>query len=200
VVDLPGILRSGREIPALKTAQQQRFRIAAWRVGAGALAGLGLVSLLVVLAVLLLVSPGVAGTLTALGLVAVPLVLAAIIWRKAARLRSDQQTALDQAWSLAARDALEQRGEELSAADLARVMHIGEYQAEQLLAQLQLHDFIRTRVTDGGDLVYSAGALKPRMRIDAASNQGEAAEQLLSSETEQSAAPRRTQTDSSEEQ
>ena len=192
VIDAPGIVRSGREIPALKAAQHQRFRIAAWRVGAGALAGLSMISLLVVLTVLLLVSPGVAGTLTALSLVAVPVVLAAVLWSKAARRRAEQQTALDEAWSLAARDALEQRGEELSAADLARIMHLRDDEAEQLLADLSLNDHVRSRVTDGGDVLYSAGALKPRMRIDADTHRGQAAEQPPGDETDESSASMRT--------
>ena len=65
----------------------------------------------------------------------------------------------------------------MRAADLGRIMHLEESQAERLLALLNVEDFLRRRVTDDGDLVYSAQ--QPRLRVDAGSSEAAADRQEL---------------------
>lgn len=186
-VDDPDVVRSGREIKLLSSAQQARRRSAAWRVGAGLVAGFAALSLAVSLVVWLIASPGVLGALGLLVMLAVPVVLALLARRRAGAEARVQEHALDQAWALVAGDVLASRGGELNAADLARVLRIDEARAELLLGQLNVNDFVHARVTEEGDVVYSSRAPE-RLRVpgalEAAELEATAAEAL-----EDSAAP-----------
>jgi hypothetical protein len=156
--DDPNVVRSGREIPLLATAQKARRRGAAWRVGAGLVAGFGALSVAVALIVWLVASPGLLGTLGMLVMLSAPIVLALLAWRRAGAERRATEHALDQAWALVAADVLASRGAELNAAELARILRIDEANAELLLGQLNVNDFVHARVTDEGDVVYSSRA------------------------------------------
>jgi hypothetical protein len=166
VVDDARVARSGREVPALRTAHRERFRVAAFRLGAALGVGVGAVSLLMASLVLWLASPGVLGTALLLVLCAAPLVAGLLGWRQASRHARQRDAALDTAWCLVAEDILEQRGEELDARELARMLHLEESEADRVLALLQSHDSVRTRVTDAGDLVYSSSGAALQLRVD----------------------------------
>lgn len=163
-VDDRGVVRSGREIKLLSSAQRARRRAAAWRVGAGLVAGFAALSFAVSLVVWLIASPGVLGTLGLLIMLVVPVVLALLARRRAAGEGRSQEQALDQAWALVAGDVLASRGGELNAAELARILRVDEARAELLLGQLNVNDFVHARVTEDGDVVYSSRAPE-RLRV-----------------------------------
>jgi hypothetical protein len=165
VVDTSEVTRSGNEGRALETAQRERYRATAWRVGAALTAGFGLLSVAVALVVTWLVSPGAFGSLMMMGLAAVPLIVAALAWRRANRHHAARDEALDQAWSIAVREVLEQRAQEPTASDLGRIMHLSVAETELLLARLDVEDVVRSRVTDAGEIVYSTGAPTAKLRI-----------------------------------
>jgi hypothetical protein len=169
-VDDARVVRSGREAPLLARARRARKLCASWRLGAGVVAGFGLLSLLVALAVLLIASPGVIGTLGMLAMVSVPLVMALLAFRRGQRERRELAQSLDRAWALVAGDVLASRGEELTAQELASSLRTDERYAEGLLAELNVSDFVHARVTDEGDVVYSTRA-PARLRVDQSSHE-----------------------------
>jgi hypothetical protein len=168
-VDDASVVRSGREIKLLSSAQAARRRGSAWRVGAGLVAGFAALSFAVSLVVWLIASPGLLGTLGLLVMLAVPVVLALLARRRAGAESRAQEHALDQAWALVAGDVLASRGGELNAAELARILRIDEARAELLLGQLNVNDFVHARVTEEGDLVYSSRAPE-RLRVPGAAD------------------------------
>lgn len=163
-VEDPKVVRSGREIPVLKKARRSHLRGSGWALASGVIAGFGVLSLLVVLLVLAIASPGLIATFAALGAVAVPFLFAFLAWRRAKSARADLKGSLDEAWALVAGDVLAHKGEELTAGELAKLMRIEVAAAEQLLAELSVRDFVHARVTDEGDLAYSVPA--PKLRIE----------------------------------
>lgn len=180
-VDDPEVVRSGREIKLLSSAQQARRRGAAWRVGAGLVAGFAALSFAVSLVVWLIASPGVLGTLGLLVMLSVPVVLALMARRRAGAEGRALEHALDQAWALVAADVLASRSGELNAAELARILRVDEARAELLLGQLNVNDFIHARVTEEGDVVYSSRApekLRVPGELDSAELDASAAEGL----------------------
>lgn len=181
-VDDHDIVRSGRETPQLQRARRAQLRGAGWMVGAGVVGGFGLLSLAVVLLVLGVASPGVVATVAAIGAVAIPFVVSALAWQRARAARSEREHALDEAWSLVAADVLRHRGEELTAAELGKLMHVSEEVAELLLANLSVRDVIRTRVTEEGELAYSAPPERLRIQdadIDLPENEVEVDESVV---------------------
>lgn len=165
VVDARDVTRSGHEGRALDTAQRERIRVAAWRLGAALTAGFGLLSFAVALIVSFIVSPGALGSGVMLGLGAMPLILSALAWRRANQHRAARDEALDEAWTTVARDIVEQHDQELTASDLAAIMHRPVEEAERLLARLDVDDIVRSRVTDAGEIVYSTGVPAARLRV-----------------------------------
>jgi len=159
------VTRSGAETPELERAQRAQRVAAAWRVAAGVVAGFGGLSLLVALLVLVAVTPGVLGTLGAAIAVLVPFVLAWLFWRRGAAEAQKIGDALDEAWQRVAREVLDAHRGELTATQLGKALRTDAATAERLLARLGAHDFVRARVTDTGDVVYSS--LGERVRVDA---------------------------------
>ncbi len=166
-LDDPKIVRSGREIPVLARAQRAHVRRALWRVSAGVVGGFGLLSLAVALLVIVGVGPSLVGLLAMLGASAVPFVVAALAWASAARQARLRDAALDEAWALVAGDVLGQKGGELTADELGKLMRIDVSRAEALLAELNLRDFVHARVTEEGDLAYSVAGQKHRVDPEA---------------------------------
>jgi hypothetical protein len=156
VVDDKVVVRSGREIKPLERAQQARVRRALWLASAGVVGGFGVLSLSVTLLVLLVTSPGVIGALAMFGAAAIPFVVAALAWRKAKGHGKELATALDQAWAFAAEDVVTDKGKDLTASELAKILRMEEREAEELLAQLSANDVVRSEVTEGGDVIYGA--------------------------------------------
>lgn len=150
----------------LRQARRADMQRAAWKVGAGVVAGFGLLSLVVALLVILLVSPGVVGSVAALAAVAVPFFVAMLGWVRARALTGDRDAAIEKAWTLAASDVLAHRGAELTAETLAKTMRIEVADAEHLLTQLNVHDFARARVTEEGDVTYSVTPDRVRVATD----------------------------------
>ena len=109
------IVRSGREIPVLRQARRADTQRAAWKVGAGVVAGFGALSLLVAVLVIALVTPRLVGSLAALAAVAVPFVVRDAGWVRAKALASERDAAVEKAWTLVASDVLAYRGAELTA-------------------------------------------------------------------------------------
>jgi hypothetical protein len=184
VIDDPAVERSGRVLVPLERAHRERVRIAAWGLGAALAAGFGAISLTVAVVALLLASPGPAATLAVLVMTLLPLLLAAVAWRRHRYHRAQRDAELGAAWSLAAADVLAQRGEELTAEQLGRIMHLQTPEVEQLMVLPQVHDEVRTRVTDAGELVYAA-APGPRVRIHAPAEEQARTEAEAASEVEQ---------------
>jgi UPF0716 family protein affecting phage T7 exclusion len=177
-VDDPGVVRSGREIPVLQRVQRERMRAAAWRTGGGVVLGFGVLSLLVTSFTLLLVSPGVFGTLLGLTLVAIPFALGVLAWRRGSKHRAELASQLRQARALVASDVVSSRHGEVTADELAHILRLSNTEAEQLLAELSVHDFLHARVTDSGSIAYS---VRPsRMRVS--SPEDAAAEMELEAE------------------
>lgn len=160
------VTRSGGETPALERAQRAQRVAAAWRVGAGVVAGFGALSLLVALLVLIAVTPGILGTLGALFAVLVPFVLSWLLWRRGRAEAEKIGEALDEAWQRVAHEVIDAHRGELTATQLGKTMRTDAASAERLLARLGAHDAVRARVTDTGDVVYSSPAGE-RVRVDA---------------------------------
>jgi hypothetical protein len=179
-VDDARVVRSGREIPLLKRAQRERLKLAGFRVGAALVGGFGVFSLLVVLLVLAIATPGIPAALLATLATAVPLIFAAALWRRSRAQASALGETIEQAWTLVASDVLDSVGEEVRAEALAKTLRTEPAHAESLLARLNAHDFVHARVTDEGELVYSTRAPE-RLRI------GDGMTELA--EAEESAAP-----------
>jgi hypothetical protein len=106
------------------------------------------------LLVLAFVSPGALAATVAMAVAFSPVLLALYAWRRGGKAAAERDRALDQAWALAASDLIRERGREIDAPQLGKLMRMGEDQAEQLLARLSVEDFVRARVTDSGDLLY----------------------------------------------
>ena len=160
----PAVVRTGREIPLLVKAERARMRGAGWSVGSIFLGAATALAIAVATLVLLVASPGLVATAATVVALGVPMLLALLAWSRARAAKAEAAAAVDEAWTLVASDAL--RGhEELSAADLARLLRVPEPRAESLLARLGTHDFVRARVTDAGDLAYS-DLSAPRVRVE----------------------------------
>jgi hypothetical protein len=166
-VDDATVVRTGREIPVLKRVQRERVRLNMWRVGALVLGLSGLLALLVATAVLLIASPGALLTLLTLGFAAVPLLLAPLAWSRSSKHQQQVADQLRQARALVASDVLLSRGQELSAAELGRLLRLDEAAADHVLTELSVHDFVHARVTDLGTIAYSAPG-SARFRVDGA--------------------------------
>ena len=160
------VQRSGRERKSLKVAQRLRFRHAAWWIAASALGSLGLLSVLVTLGVLLLVTPGFVASLVASLAAATPVALAAHAIRKTRQLRRELDARIAEAWRSVGEDVIASHPSEIDAEHLARALRIESEDAEQLLTDLSVHDVVRARVTDGGELVFATSDRAPRLRVE----------------------------------
>ncbi len=156
---------TGAEWPFLSQAQRARMGVAAWRVAAGVVGAFGALSLFVTLLTLAFITPGVLATAGLLTAVSVPFVLAALAWVRARKYARERDEAIDQAWVSAASDVVQGKDGELDAHGLARILRIDNDRAEQLLARLDVENVVRARVTDAGELKYSATAAAPRLRV-----------------------------------
>jgi ribosomal protein L37AE/L43A len=150
---------------ALKHAQARRRVRVAWRFAAGATLAFSAVAAMVTLFVILLTWPGVLGLSLAGLLVLAPVLLGALAAARARRETLRIHGFLDDAWTRAARDVLESSGREFNAAGLGSALGLPEARAEALLALLNVDDHVASRVTDDGDVTYSARS--PRVRVAA---------------------------------
>jgi hypothetical protein len=159
------VVRAGSEREALAEAQRARSERAAWAVIGGVVGGFGLLSLLVAMLVLGTASPGLGATLGLLGAVAVPLLFALFTVGRARRSGRKLDAALDSAWQAVAKEAMAERQQGLTAAELGALMRIDEPRAEHLLAAVSVDDMVHSRVTEAGDVSYASGAVE-RVRVE----------------------------------
>ncbi|WP_437632176.1 zinc ribbon domain-containing protein [Sorangium sp. So ce854] len=175
------IKRSGREAPLLQKARAAASARSAWRaagIAASALFGFELF----LFAVLLLVLSASVGLFTA-GLLTMAPVAVFALWafRRAKSRGQDVAPALDAAWVSVASDVARQSERPLTAGALASTLRIGEPQAEELLALLEVNDVVRGAVSPAGEFGYA-----PRLRVGAApADEAEAAARALAAAEEE---------------
>lgn len=167
-IDDPALRRAFPEKEALLRASGAHGAAVAWSVASIASAGFALVSLSFLALAALAAHPGLALVVVAALAASAPLLFAAWGYRAASRHRARVAPALDEAWSQAAREAVEGR-DTIHAAELAKLMRVSEGEAEQLLIMLSTDGHVRSRVVDA-DLEFSpsrrARALPPSTASD----------------------------------
>jgi hypothetical protein len=143
----PGIRTSGKEVTALKKAEDARKGRAAARATAIA-GGVGLTFTALTFAVFWLIF-GLGIVSGALFLLLAGPLAALLAWgsQKAGQRGKEIQPALDAAWLAAASDVAAKSRGQLTAPDLAVAMGIDEAKAEELLAMVDVH-----RAVGGGAL------------------------------------------------
>ncbi|XXY15797.1 zinc ribbon domain-containing protein [Sorangium sp. So ce216] len=181
-----GVKRSGREVPLLQKARAAASARSVWRaagIAASALFGFEVF----LFAVLLLVLSASFG-LFAAGILTMAPVAVFALWafRRARSRGQDIAPALDAAWVSVASDVARQTERPLTAGGLASTLRIGESQAEELLALLEVNDVVRGAVSPAGEFGYA-----PKLRVGAApAGEAEAAAHALAAEEEAFAAGR----------
>jgi len=146
-----GVRRSGDELADLVVAQRARAIAVGWKAAGVLLGGVALMA--VGLAVLLWgLSRAAFAVVTVLAVGAAA--LAALTARRSGRSDREARDRLDRAWQKAAADVLRARGDEVTAAQLAKAMHTDEAHAEALLGQLSALGQARVDVRDDADLGY----------------------------------------------
>jgi pheromone shutdown protein TraB len=167
---------SEAEAALLRSARSEQLRSGAFRAGAGFVLGSGVLALLVASVVLLATSPAAFATAAALFACLVPFALSLFALRRARGHARALDTALQQAWLLAASRVVAQRSGQVDAAALARALRIDEARAELLLAEVSVQNFVqspaelpaRVRVTelaDDSDRADAAEAARPRADV-----------------------------------
>ncbi|HTN86603.1 MAG TPA: zinc ribbon domain-containing protein [Sorangium sp.] len=178
------VKRSGREVPLLQKARAAASARSVWRaagIAASALFGFEVF----LFAVLLLVLSASFGLFAAGVLTMAPVAVFALwAFRRARSRGQDIAPALDAAWVSVASDVARQTERPLTASGLASTLRIGESQAEELLALLEVNDVVRGAVSPAGEFGYA-----PKLRVGAAPA-GEAEADALAAEEEAFAAGR----------
>ncbi len=174
LVDDGKIALSGAEREALRQARRAMLASGLWKTLGVGLGVFGAFALLAAIAVVALTSPGVLFGTLALALSSLPLLFGFGAYRRGTQLGRERDQAWRRAELSAAKDLAQASDGELMAGALARALGVDEARAELLLAELSLEDQVARRVTDSGELAYSA---RPRVRVDEveASEQGAAA-------------------------
>jgi hypothetical protein len=180
VPPVPRGKRSGREVAPLQRAQAVASARTRWRaatVAGGLLLGFDML----LLSLVLLIS-GLSFGLLLAGLVTTVPLAGFVLWALGrARARGREiGPALDAAWLAAATDVASQAEGAMTARDLATALGVGEAQAEELLALLEVNDVVRGAMTAGGEMAYA-----PRFRI--AGKPGAEAEPVAIAAAEQEA-------------
>lgn len=155
----PSVLRTGREIPLLLSSERARRRTSMARVGA--------VVALAFSALVLLLALGVLGfavdlAVLALGgvvLGAVPLVTGLLLLRGATRAEKERAQLLRQAKLIVAADVLSTYGGHIEPSLLARTLDVPLAEAELLLAELSISDWLGPGSTPAADALLH----KPRV-------------------------------------
>jgi hypothetical protein len=149
---------SEAEVAQLRIARSEQLRAGAFRVGSYFALASGVVSILVTLIVFLVTSPAAIAKIAAVLACLVPLALSFFALQRARSYARKFESALQQAWLLAASRLVAARGGQTSAAELAQLLRVDEARAELLLAEVNVQDFIsqpsespaRVRVTELG--------------------------------------------------
>lgn len=138
-----GTPSSEAEVALLRTARNAQLRQTAFRAGAGFALVSGALSLIVISVVLLVISAGAFAKGAAVLAALIPFVLAAFAAQRARGHGQQLNSALQQAWLLAATRAVREHPE-LTGKDLARTLRIDEPRAELLLAEVSVQDFVHS--------------------------------------------------------
>jgi hypothetical protein len=138
----------------LRSARSARSSQLAWRAGSITTGSFGVLATLIMLAVFSIVHPPLIPLIAGLILCAAPFAFAVIGWQKAGKRMAEFKRELDEAWQLAARDLVRNRGL-MPATELAEVMRIDHAQAEKIMVRLASLDELRSEMTDSGDLAIS---------------------------------------------
>lgn len=152
--DMPGLVRSNAELAWLVRARRARAMAFGWRA-AGVMLALTAVLGLGVGALVFLVAHLAGIVVGGFGLLSLALGLAAFA---RARARDGEVRAeLDEAWQRVAGEVIAAgRGAEITAVELARLMHTDEPYAEKLLSALSASDRVRVELGDDAELRYAA--------------------------------------------
>jgi hypothetical protein len=137
-------------------------RVGLWKALALLLGGFGLMALATAVTVLLVFDPGVMFGALGLALSSLPLLAALGALRQSRGFKRAREQDLREAELTTVRALAESAQGELTARDLAQSLGVDENRAELLLAELSLDDVVQRRVTDAGELAYSA---RPRVRV-----------------------------------
>jgi hypothetical protein len=157
------LVRSNAELGSLVAAQRLRAIALGWTAGALVLAATGTMAL--GLALLLWTFAHVAAFV--LGAVAVTAGIGSgVAWARAGARRAEVRAKLDEAWGSVADEVVRARGDEITAAELARTMRTDEANAQALLSQLSAVGRVRVAVREDADLAY-------RVAVDAPSERNE---------------------------
>ena len=139
---------SEAEISLLRTARSEQLSASAFRAGSGFALASGALSLLVTAVVLLATSPEPFARFAAFVASLVPFALSFFALRRARGHNRKLDSALQQAWLLAAsRVAAAEAGVgvAVNAASLAKLLRVDEARAEFLLAEVSVQDFVQAR-------------------------------------------------------
>ena len=152
--DMPGLERSNAELAWLVRARRARAMAFGWRA-AGVMLVLTAVLGIGVGALVFLVAHLAGSVVGGFGLASLALGLAA--FARARARDGDVRAELDEAWQRVAGEVVAAgRGAEITAAELARVMHTDERYAEKLLGALSASDRVRVELGDDAELRYAA--------------------------------------------
>lgn len=176
----PSIRTSGKDLPALKKAEDARKGRAKARAAAIA-GGVGLSFTVFTFAIFWLIF-GLGIVSGALFLTLAAPLAGLLAWgsQKAAARGKEIQPALDAAWLAVASDVAAQSRGQLTAHDLAVAMGIDEAKAEELLAMVDVH-----RAVGGGARTDAMAAFDAKLRVAAESAQAaQAAEREAMAEDE----------------
>ena len=150
----PKLRKSRRDVPFLKRANEARKARAKYRAIAIASGALGLSSTVVALLWLLIFPLTLPFGVTWAFFAGSALLM--ILWSlsRAGSKTKEIAPAIDQAWQRAASDVAAAMKGPFTAAKLAEAMGIEEPVAEELLAQLDANDVLRSDVTEAGEIAY----------------------------------------------
>lgn len=139
---------SDSEVGLLRSARSEQLRASAFRAGSGFALASGALSLLVTCVVLLATSPAPFAKSAALVASLVPFALSFFALRRGREHARKLDSALQQAWLLAASrvaTAEAAAGALVNAATLAKALRVDEARAEFLLAEVSVQDFVQAR-------------------------------------------------------
>jgi len=157
---------SEAEVSLLRSARSEQLRAGAFRAGAGFALASSAVSLLVTLVVFLVTTPALFAKAAAVLASVIPLVLSFLASRRARSHARKFESALQQAWFLAASRLVRAHDRALSSKELAQLLRVDEARAELLLAEVNVQDLLqqpsevapRVRVTELSDPAELAAA------------------------------------------
>lgn len=150
----PSVRRGKRDVPFLRRANEARKQRAKYRAITGVFAVMGfgttMLAGLWMLIFGLSVGLGVTWGLFA-GIAALT-----VLWslKRAGEKTKEIAPQIDQAWTRAAADTAATIKGPFTAARLAKAMGVDEAVAEDLLAQLDVSDMVRSDVTESGEIAY----------------------------------------------